>query len=64
MKILNKIFETQIVQLYKKNKLGKYKNDNIIYQNMDRLKNNNINQINPNNKTMIYFLRQINEKLF
>ena len=25
---------------------------------------NNINQINPNNKMMIYFLRQINKKLF
>ena len=38
MKILNNIFETQTVQLYRKHKLGKYIDDNIIYQNMDGLK--------------------------
>ena len=31
--------------------------DNIIDQNMDHLKMNNINQVNPNNEMMIYFLR-------
>ena len=56
MKILYNIFETQTVQLYMKNKLGKY---NARYHNLSKYgllkKMNNINQINPNNKMKIYF---------